>query len=70
MVRQMETLLKMEYGTETETMLAQTSREETEEVLDFMNTLDPYEQREFIGFVRGAKLVKAFQTAKQEVAAV
>lgn len=32
-----------------ETMLAQTSREETEEVLDFMNTLDPYEKWEFIG---------------------
>ena len=49
-----------------ETMLAQTSREETEEVLDFMNTLDPYEKREFIGIMRGAKMVKAFQTAKQE----
>ena len=53
-----------------ETMLAQTSREETEEVLDFMNTLDPYEKREFIGIMRGAKMVKAFQTAKQETAAV
>ncbi len=53
-----------------ETMLAQTSREETEEVLDFMNTLDPYEKREFIGIMRGAKMVKAFQTAKQEAAAV
>lgn len=53
-----------------EIMLAQTSREETEEVLDFMQTLNPYEQREFMGFVRGAKLVKAFQEAKQEAAAV
>lgn len=51
-------------------MLAQTSREETKEVLDFMQTLNPYEQREFMGFVRGAKLVKAFQEAKQEAAAV
>lgn len=53
-----------------EIMLAQTNREETEEVLDFMQTLNPYEQREFMGFVRGAKLVKAFQEAKQEAAAV
>jgi len=53
-----------------ETMLAQTSREETEEVLDFMKTLDPYEKREFMGFMRGAKMVKAFQAAKQEAAAV
>lgn len=53
-----------------ETMLAQTSREETKEVLDFMNTMDPYEKREFIGITRGAKMVKAFQTAKQEAAAV
>lgn len=53
-----------------EIMLAQTSREETEEVLDFMKTLDPYEKREFMGFVRGAKMVKTFQTAKQEAAAV
>lgn len=37
-----------------ETMLAQNSREEKEEVLDFMQTLNPYEQREFMGFVRGA----------------
>lgn len=54
----------------TETMLAQTSREETEEVLDFMKTLDPYEKREFIGFMRGAKMVKTFQAAKREAAAV
>lgn len=53
-----------------EIMLAQTSREETEEVLDFMKTLDPYEKREFMGFMRGAKMVKTFQTAKQETAAV
>lgn len=54
----------------TETMLAQTSREETEEVLVFMKTLDPYEKREFIGFMRGAKMVKTFQAAKREAAAV
>lgn len=53
-----------------ETMLAQASREETEEALDFMKTLDPYEKREVMGFMRGAKMVKAFQTAKQEAAAV
>jgi len=53
-----------------ETMLAQTSREETEELMDFIKTLNPYEQREFIGFVRGAKLVKAFQAEKQKAAAV
>lgn len=52
-----------------ETMLVQTSKEETEEVLDFMKTLDPYEKREFMGFMRGAKMVKAFQAAKQEAAA-
>lgn len=53
-----------------ETMLAQTSREETEEVLDFMNTLDPIRKAGIIGIMRGAKLVKAFQEAKQEAAAV
>ena len=54
----------------TETMLTQTNREEIEEVLDFMKTLDPYEKREFIGFMRGAKMVKTFQAAKREAAAV
>lgn len=61
---------KMAENKRMEIMLAQTSREETKEVLDFMQTLNPYEQREFMGFVRGAKLVKAFQEAKQEAAAV
>ena len=32
--------------------------------------LDPYEKREFIGIMRGVKMVKAFQTAKQETVAV
>lgn len=53
-----------------ETMIAQTSMDEAEELKDFMKTLDPYEKREFIGFMRGAKMVKAFQTAKQEAEAV
>lgn len=60
----------MAEGKKMETMLAQASIEETKEVLDLMSTLDPYEQREFIGFVRGARLAKAFQAAKQEAAAV
>lgn len=49
----------------TETMLTQTSREEAEEVLDFMNTLDPYEKREFIGLMRGGKLVKMSQERRK-----
>lgn len=53
-----------------EIMLAQTSREEVEEIKDLLDMLDPYEKREFIGIMRGAKLVKEFQTAKQEAAAV
>jgi len=52
-----------------ETMLAQTSKEETEEVFDFMKSLNSYEKREFMGFVRGAKMVKTFQVTKQEQAA-
>ena len=47
----------------TETMLTQTSREEAEEIL--INTLDPYEKREFIGFIRGAKLVKRLQERRK-----
>jgi len=53
----------------TETMLAQTSREELEELFDFMKSLNSYEKREFMGFVRGAKMVKTFQATKQEQAA-
>ncbi len=49
----------------TETMLTQTNREEIEEVLDFMNMLDPYEKREFIGIMRGAKLVKMSQERRK-----
>lgn len=52
----------------TETLLAQTSREEVEEIKDLLNTLDPYEKREFIGIMRGAKMVKAFRMAKQQTA--
>ncbi len=49
----------------TETMLTQTSREEAEEIQDLINTLDPYEKREFIGFIRGAKLVKRLQERRK-----
>lgn len=38
-----------------EIMLAQTSREETEEVLDFMKTLDPYEKKGVYGVHEGRK---------------
>ena len=41
-----------------------------EEIKDLLEMLDSYEKREFIGIMRGAKMVKAFQTAKQEAAAV
>ncbi len=49
----------------TETMLTQTSREEAEEIQNLMNMLDPYEKREFIGFIRGAKLVKMSQERRK-----
>lgn len=61
---------KMAEDKRMEIMLAQTSREEVEEIKDLLDMLDPYEKREFIGIMRGAKMVKAFQTAKQEAAAV
>ncbi len=49
-----------------ETLLAQTSMEEAEELHELINMLNAYEKREFIGFMRGAKLIKTLQ-AKQEV---
>lgn len=51
-----------------ETMLAQTSREEAEELQSFMDTLDIYEKREFMGIIRGARLMKELQMASQAVA--
>ncbi len=60
----------MAEDTRMETMLAQSDREETEELQRFMDTLKPYEKREFIGIIRGAILVKELQAAKQETAAV
>ncbi len=42
----------------TETMIAQEESKEAAEVMDFMKTLDGGELREFLGFIRGAKLVK------------
>ena len=51
---------------EIETMLAQTSREETKEILNFIQTLMPYEKREFIGIMQGAKMVKMWQAEQEE----
>lgn len=42
----------------TETMILQEDTKEAKEVMDFMKTLDSGERREFLGFIRGAKLVK------------
>lgn len=42
----------------TETLIAQKNSREAEEVIDFMETLDKYEQREFLAFVQGAKFAK------------
>lgn len=60
----------MEENKRTETMLAQTNREEVEELKDFMNTLNPYEKAEFIKIIKGARLVKELQATRQEAAAV
>lgn len=49
-----------------ETMLAQTSMDEAEELKNFLGTLTREEKREFIGIMKGAKIVKAFQAAEQE----
>ena len=48
----------MEQNKRTETMLAQTSREEVEELKNFMDTLEPYEKEKFIEIIKGARLVK------------
>ncbi len=47
----------------TETILAQTSREEVEELKNFMDTLKPYEKEKFIDIIKGARLVKELQVA-------
>lgn len=53
----------MEQNKRTETMLAQTSREEVEELKNFMDTLEPYEKEKFIEIIKGARLVKELQIA-------
>ena len=54
-----------------ETMLTTDKQNEAAEVMDFLGTLDPYEKREFLGFMSGAKMVKTLQqTGEQKVAAV
>ncbi len=57
---------QMPENKEIETMLAQTSREETKEILNFIQTLTPYEKREFIGIMQGAKMVKMWQAEQEE----
>ncbi|MCI8826094.1 MAG: hypothetical protein HFH63_09500 [Lachnospiraceae bacterium] len=47
----------------TETILAQTSREEVEELKNFMDTLKLYEKEKFIDIIKGARLVKELQVA-------
>lgn len=42
----------------TETMVAQSSRREAEEFIDFLETLEPNEIREFLVFAQGAKFMK------------
>lgn len=53
-----------------ETMLAADKQNEAAEVMDFLGTLDPYEKREFLGFMRGAKMVKALQQSGEQKVAV
>lgn len=53
-----------------EILLAQTNKNEVEEILNFINMLDPYEKREFIGIMKGAKLVKSLQATSQKIIAI
>ncbi len=47
-----------------ETMIPQEDSKEAKEVIDFFKTLNSFERREFIGIVRGAKLLKDLQNKK------
>ena len=42
----------------TETMVSQSNRQETEELIDFLETLEPSEIKEFLVFAQGAKFMK------------
>ncbi|MDO4317897.1 MAG: hypothetical protein Q4C48_06760 [Lachnospiraceae bacterium] len=45
-------------GKEMEVLLLQKKKSEAEEIMNFVSSLDPYEKREFLGYIRGAKMVK------------
>lgn len=45
-------------GKEMEVLLLQKKKREAEEIMNFVSSLDPYEKREFLGYIRGAKMVK------------
>ena len=42
----------------TETMIAQESSSEAEEVMGFMEILEQHEKKEFLAFLQGAKFMK------------
>lgn len=49
---------RMIEGKEMEVLLLQKKKREAEEIMNFVSSLDPYEKREFLGYIRGAKMVK------------
>lgn len=42
----------------TETMIAQESSKEAEEVMGFMDILEQHEKKEFLAFLQGARFMK------------
>lgn len=52
----------------TETLVSTKNQREAEEVLDFLNTLTQSERTEFLGYVRGAKLVKEYSQKHPQTA--
>lgn len=49
--------------TAVEVMVNTENKQEAEEVMELLKMLDPYEKREFLGYIKGAKMVKAMQPA-------
>lgn len=52
----------------TETLVSTKNRKEAEEVLEFLSTLTQGERKEFLGYVRGAKLVKEYSQKHPQTA--
>ena len=60
--------IMMNQENQTETMIAQENQTEAEMVMDFVESLNQHERKEFRAFLQGAKFVKKLMAGTAKIA--